>query len=87
MQNRDPEIIEIEDWRVVSDREVVSTYAEDEEAEPQYPNPVWVGEMRSAGPGCCFGLSLTVLLIGLIFLLGICAACWLVLQALGWLVP
>jgi hypothetical protein len=84
VSHRDPEIIEIEDWRVVSDHEV-SALAEDEEPEPQYANPVWVGEMRSAGPGCCFGLSLTVLVIGLVFLLGLCAACWLILSALGWL--
>ncbi|MEZ4499664.1 MAG: hypothetical protein R2839_06215 [Thermomicrobiales bacterium] len=86
MSQREPEIIEIEDWRVVGDREI-STLVDDEEPQPQYANPVWVGEMRSAGPGCCFGLSLTVTLILLIFLLGLCAALWLILQALGWLVP
>lgn len=85
MSKNDPEIIEIDDWRVVSDAEM-ATVDDDEEPEPQYANPVWVGEMRSAGPGCCFGLSVTVLLIAIVFVLGLCAACWLVLQALGWLV-
>lgn len=84
MSYREPEIIEIDDWRVLSDAEVTPV-AEDEEPQPQYPNPVFVGEMRSAGPGCCFGFSLTVLVIVLIFLLGLCAACWLILNALGWL--
>ncbi len=86
MSRNDPEIIEIDEWREVSDREIVPV-DEDEEPEPQYANPVWIGEMRTAGPGCCFGLSLTVLAISLIFLLGLCAACWLILRALGWLVP
>ncbi|MGE3799306.1 MAG: hypothetical protein AB7G88_15870, partial [Thermomicrobiales bacterium] len=84
MSKNDPEIIEIEDWHVVSDGEV-ATVDEDEEPEPQYANPVWVGEMRTAGPGCCFGFSLTILVVTLIFLLGMCAACWLILRALGWI--
>lgn len=84
MSRDDPEIIEIDHWRVISDREVARV-DEDEEPEPQYANPVWVGEMRAAGPGCCFGLSVTVLAVACIFLLGLCAACWLVLRALGWI--
>ena len=84
MRKNDPDIIEIEEWRVVGDSEIVPV-DEDEEPEPQYANPVWVGEMRSAGPGCCFGFSLTILLILLIFLLGLCALLWLILRALGWI--
>jgi hypothetical protein len=30
---------------------------------------------------------MTMLIVLIIFLLGLCAACWLILQALGWLVP
>jgi hypothetical protein len=82
----DRDIIDIDDWRVVGQREVPAI-DEDEEPEPQHPNPVWVGEMRAAGPGCCFGLSLTVTAVLVIFVLGLCAACWLLLRALGWIVP
>lgn len=84
MRNNEPEIIEIEEWRVIGDSEI-APIDEDEEAEPQYANPVWVGEMRSAGPGCCFGFSVTILLIMIIFLLGLCAALWLFLRAIGWI--
>jgi hypothetical protein len=86
MSQNDRDIIDIDDWHVVDDRELPAVDV-DEEPKPHYANPVWVGEMRSAGPGCCFGLSMTMLIILIIFLLGVCAACWLVLQALGWLVP
>ncbi|CAN5735847.1 hypothetical protein BH23CHL4_BH23CHL4_27660 [soil metagenome] len=86
MSHNDRDIIEIDDWRVVDDREVAAVDA-DEESAPHYANPVWVGEMRSAGPGCCFGLSMSMLILLIIFVLGLCAAFWLVLQALGWLVP
>jgi hypothetical protein len=77
-------IIDVDDWRMVGD-DTPSPLHEDEEPEPGYPNPVWAGEMRTAGPGCCFGLSLTVALVLLIFLLGMCALVWLMLRALGWL--
>ena len=86
MSQNDRDIIDIDDWRVVHDRELPAI-DEDEEPDPHYANPVWVGEMRSAGPGCCFGLSMTVMVIIGVFVLGLCAACWLALQTLGWLVP
>ncbi len=86
MSNNDPEIIEIDEWRVVGDREIAPVDA-DEEPEPRYANPVWVGEMRSAGPGCCFGLSMTILIVMAVFLLGMCALLWIILRAIGWAVP
>lgn len=86
MSRNNRDIIDIDEWRVVGDREA-APIDEDEEREPHYANPVWVGEMRSAGPGCCFGLSMTLLIILIVFALGVCALLWLLLEALGWLVP
>ena len=86
MSQKERDIINIDDWRVVDDRALPAVDA-DQEQRPHYANPVWASEMRSAGPGCCFGLSITALIIVILIVLGLCAACWLMLQALGWLVP
>lgn len=82
MTDRDPEIIEVEDYRVVSDEIATIDDSVGNDA-PQYQGPVWRTEVRTAGPGCCFGLSLTVLVALSIFMLGLCALCWLALMALG----
>jgi hypothetical protein len=82
----DPEIIEVEDYRIVSVREEPAV-DEGEEPPPDYPGRIWTGQIYTGGGGCCLGVSLTLLLIGLVFILGICAVVLLVWRALEWLIP
>ncbi len=41
----------------------------------------------SGGGGCCLGFSVTLLLIAIIFLLGVCFLIYLLGRAIGWAIP
>lgn len=84
------EIIEVEDYRVLDVRE--QPLDDSQEPFPQQP-PVqqWSGETYTTtvrgGGGCCLSFSLTFLLIGVIFLLGVCFFIYLLGRAIGWAIP
>ncbi len=86
----DREIIEVEDFRVLDVREE-PLGDEQPPASPQPPIMNWSGETYtttvSGGGGCCLGFSVTMLLIALIFLLGVCFFIYLLGRAIGWAIP
>ena len=84
----DPEIIEVEDYRVVAVREEPIDDSVPPLA-PQQPPQQWSGRVytSSGGGGCCLGASATIFLIGFIFLLGFCAFALLIAKLIGWAIP
>ncbi len=82
------EIIEVEDYRVIDVREVP---AEDSAPPPAQsgPPPQFSGKVytSSGGGGCCLGLSATLLVIGIIFVLGFCVLALAVARFIGWAIP
>ncbi len=83
------EIIEVDDYRVIDVRETPIDDSEDLSSLPGQPAPQFSGRVytSSGGGGCCLGLSATLLLIGIIFILGICALIMLIAKAVGWAIP
>jgi hypothetical protein len=83
------EIIEVEDYRVIDVRE--EPLDDSEPLAPQPPGRQWTGETYTTtvrgGGGCCLGFSVTLLLIGLIFVLGVCFFIYLLGRAIGWAMP
>lgn len=84
------EIIEVEDYRVLDIREEP---LDDTEPPFQQQPPIqqWSGRVytstSSGGGGCCLSLSLTLLLAGIVFLLGVCFLIYLLGRAIGWAIP
>ena len=82
------EIIEVDDYRVIDVRESPI----DDSAPPPAqagPPPQFAGRVytSSGGGGCCLGLSATLLLIGIVFVLGLCALVMLIARLVGWAIP
>ena len=85
------EIIEVEDYRVIDVRETPL----DDSQPPlpsQPPAQQWGGQQTytttvRGGGGCCLGFSVTLLLIVLVFVLGVCFLIYLLGQAIGWALP
>lgn len=84
----DREIIEVDDYRVLDVRE---SPIEDSELPPAQagPQPQFSGRVytSSGGGGCCLGLSATIFILGLIFVLGSCALVMLIARLVGWAIP
>lgn len=82
------EIIEVDDYRVLEVREEP---IEDSELPPAQPMPQFTGRVYTSsgggGGGCCLGLSATLLLVTLIFVLGVCALVMLIAKLVGWAIP
>lgn len=82
------EIIEVEDYRVIDVREQP---IDDSDLPPAQagPPPAFSGRVytSSGGGGCCLGLSATLLIIGIIFILGLCAFILLIARLIGWAIP
>lgn len=82
------EIIEVEEYRVIDVREQP---IDDSDLPPaqQPPAQQWSGQVytTSGGGGCCLGVSATIILIGFIFLLGMCAFVLLIARLIGWAIP
>lgn len=84
------EIIEVEDYRVL---DVHEEPLGDEQPPfaPQPPIQQWTSETYtttvSGGGGCCLSFSITLLIIAIVFLLGICFLIYLLGRAIGWAVP
>ncbi|TXG82202.1 MAG: hypothetical protein E6R14_06980 [Thermomicrobiales bacterium] len=82
------EIIEVEDYRVIDVREEP---IDDTQMPPAQsaPPPQFSGRVytSSGGGGCCLGLSATLLVIGIIFVLGLCAFVMLIARLVGWAIP
>ena len=83
------EIIEVKDYRVVDVREEP---IDDSDLPPaqagtptQFSGRVYTSS--GSGGGCCLGLSATLLLIGVIFVLGVCAFVLLIARLIGWAIP
>jgi hypothetical protein len=84
------EIIEVEDFRVLDVREEPIP-----DSEPTYPQqpPVqqWSGQTYTTtvrgGGGCCLSFSITLLLAGIVFILGVCFLIYLLGRAIGWATP
>jgi hypothetical protein len=83
------EIIEVDDYRVIDVREEPLDDSDLPPAQPVSPSPQFSGRVytSSGGGGCCLGLSATLILIGIIFILGICAFVMLVARLVGWAIP
>jgi hypothetical protein len=84
------EIIEVEDFRVIDVREEPLDESEPPFAQ-QPPMQTWSGQTYTTtvrgGGGCCLGFSVTLLLIGLVFVLGVCFLIYLLGRAIGWAIP
>jgi hypothetical protein len=84
------EIIEVEDFRVLDVREQPLDESEPPFAQPP-PIQQWGGQTYTTtvrgGGGCCLSFSVTLLVIGLVFILGVCFLIYLLGQAIGWAVP
>ena len=83
------EIIEVEDYRVLDVRETPLDDSEPPFAQPpaqQWSSQTYTTTVRGGG-GCCLSFSVTFLLIGLIFLLGVCFLIYLLGQVIGWAIP
>jgi hypothetical protein len=84
------EIIDVEDYRVLDVREQPLDDSEPPFA-PQPPVQQWTGQTYTTtvrgGGGCCLSFSITLLVIGLVFVLGVCFLIYLLGQAIGWAVP
>ena len=84
------EIIEVEEFRVLDVREEPLDDSQPPFAQ-QPPVQQWTGQTYTTtvhgGGGCCLSFSLTLLLIALIFLLGICFFIYLLGRAIGWAIP
>ena len=81
------EIIEVEDYRVIDVREQPIDDAEPPPSQsmpPQFTGRVYTS---SGGGGCCLGLSATLLIVGIIFVLGLCAFVMLIARLVGWAIP
>ena len=82
------EFIEVEDYRVIDVREEP---IDDSELSPAQPPPAqqWSGRVytTSGGGGCCLGVSATILLFIVIFVLGLCAFVLLIARIIGWAIP
>ena len=82
------EIIEVDDYRVIDVRETPIDDSVPPPAQvgsqPQFGGRVYTS---SGGGGCCLGLSATLLLIGIVFILGLCALVMLVARLVGWAIP
>ena len=83
------EIIEVDDYRVIEVREEPIADSDLPPAQPGYPSPQYPGRVytSSGGGGCCLGLSATLILIGIVFILGLCAFVMLVARVVGWAIP
>lgn len=81
------EIIEVEDYRVIDVRE--EPIPDSEPVSPPPHTQQWSGEIytSSGGGGCCLSMSATILLIGFIFLLGMCAFVLIIARLIGWAIP
>ncbi|MEZ4505243.1 MAG: hypothetical protein R2848_05065 [Thermomicrobiales bacterium] len=82
------EIIEVEDYRVIDVREQPIDDAEPPPSQSM-PPPQFTGRVytSSGGGGCCLGLSATLLIVGIIFVLGLCAFVMLIARLVGWAIP
>ena len=82
------EIIEVDDYRVIDVREepIDDSQMPPPQAVPpsQFSGQVYTS---SGGGGCCLGLSATLLLIGIVFVLGMCALVMLIARLVGWAIP
>lgn len=84
------EIIEVQDYRVLDVREEPL-----QDSHPPLsqrpPGQQWDGEIYTTtvrgGGGCCLSFSVTLLIIGIIFLLGVCFLVYLAGRAIGWAIP
>jgi hypothetical protein len=83
------EIIEVDDYRVIDEREQPIDDSEFPPAQPGPAPPQFSGRVytSSGGGGCCVGLSAGLLLIVIIFLLGFCALVMIVARLVGWAIP
>ncbi|MCO5221033.1 MAG: hypothetical protein M9947_05535 [Thermomicrobiales bacterium] len=83
------EIIEVEDFRVVGEIEEPLDDTEHVPASGPPPGTEWSGRVytTSGGGGCCLGMSATLLVIGVIFILGLCAFVMLIARLVGWAIP
>ena len=82
------EIIEVEDYRVIDVREepIDDSYLPPAQAGPpaQFSGKVYTS---SGGGGCCLVSSATILLIGIVFVLGLCVFVMVVARFIGWAIP
>ena len=87
----DRDIIEVEDYRVVEVREEPLPDTDEPPPGPvpaqQWSGRVYTTSVSGGGGGCCLGLSATLLLIGVVFVLGVCALIYLIAQLIGWAIP
>jgi hypothetical protein len=85
----EPEIIEVEQFRVLDVREEPLDDAEPPLAQP--PIQQWSGQTYTTtirgGGGCCLGFSVTLLIIAIVFVLGVCFLVYLLGRAIGWAIP
>ncbi len=83
------EIIEVDDYRVIDVREQPIEDSDLPPAQAGPPPPQFTGRVytSSGGGGCCLGLSATLLIIGVIFILGLCALVMLIARLVGWAIP
>jgi hypothetical protein len=83
------EIIEVDDYRVIDVRESPIDDSEDPSPLQGQPAPQFTGRVytSSGGGGCCLGLSATLFLIGIVFILGLCALVMLIAKLVGWAIP
>ena len=83
------EIIEVEDFRVLDVREQPLDDTEPPVQQP--PIQPWSGQTYTTtvrgGGGCCLGFSVTLFVVALVFLLGLCFFVYLAGRAIGWAVP
>jgi hypothetical protein len=91
---KNDEIIDVEEWRVVGDEErpnvePLPALRERERLPAEQQEVIWIGGPTTVvgGRGCCLGFSTTILVIVVIFILGLVAACWLIATLLGWALP
>jgi hypothetical protein len=83
------EIIEVDDYRVIDVREEPIDDSDLPPAHAGPPSPQFSGRVytSSGGGGCCLGASATLILIGVIFILGLCAFVMLIARLVGWAIP
>lgn len=84
------EIIEVDDYRVIDVREEPIDDSDLPPAQAGPPPPQFYGRVYTSsggGGGCCLGLSASLLLIAVVFVLGLCALVMLIARLVDWAIP